>query len=62
MIERIAKSRGLYRHIHRIAAMGVEKITIGENIPAYEIGDKTAPAVIVIQVDLLSSAHNLTPW
>ncbi len=31
-------------------AMGVEKITIGSNIPAYEVGEKTAPAVIVLQV------------
>lgn len=31
--------------------MGVDKITIG-SIPAYEIGEKTAPAVIVLQVGL----------
>ena len=31
-------------------AMGVEKITIGSNIPAYEVGEKSAPAVIVLQV------------
>lgn len=30
-------------------AMGVEKITIG-SIPAYEVGEKSAPAVIVLQV------------
>ena len=30
--------------------MSVEKITIGANIPAYEIGDKSAPAGIIIQV------------
>lgn len=30
--------------------MGVEKITIGSNIPAYEVGEKSAPAVIVLQV------------
>ncbi|DBA68485.1 TPA: hypothetical protein ACH3X2_013772 [Trebouxia sp. C0005] len=29
--------------------MGVEKITIGSNIPAYEVGEKSAPAVIVLQ-------------
>lgn len=29
-------------------AMGVEKITIG-SIPAYEVGEKSAPAVIVLQ-------------
>ena len=29
--------------------MSVDKITIGA-IPAYEIGEKTAPAVIVLQV------------
>lgn len=29
--------------------MGVEKVSIG-SIPAYEIGDKAAPAVIVLQV------------
>ncbi len=31
-------------------AMSVEKITIGSNIPAYEVGEKSAPAVIVLQV------------
>ena len=31
--------------------MGVDKITIG-SIPAYEIGEKTAPAVFVLQVGL----------
>lgn len=31
-------------------AMGVEKIMIGSNIPAYEVGEKSAPAVIVLQV------------
>ena len=50
-------------------AMGVEKITIGSNIPAYEVGEKIAPAVIVLQVrgsyDMLayharSSSHDLS--
>lgn len=31
--------------------MEIEKITIG-SLPAYEIGNKTAPAVIVLQVCL----------
>jgi len=33
-------------------AMGVERITIGTDIPAYEVGEKTAPAVIVLQVGI----------
>lgn len=49
--------------------MGMEKVDIG-SIPAYEIGNKTAPAVIVLQVCFAlyatytltfshKSAHNL---
>ena len=34
--------------------MGVEKITIGSNIPAYEVGEKSSPAVIVLQVGVLN--------
>ncbi len=42
-------------------AMGIEKITISANVPAYEIGEKSHPAVIVIEVSsskVLSNMHH----
>ena len=45
-----ASCRAYKRRTQMTLAMGVEKIMIGSNIPAYEVGEKSAPAVIVLQV------------
>jgi hypothetical protein len=36
----------------KVANMPLTKITFGDNLPGYEGGEKSAPALIVIQVGL----------
>ena len=45
-----------------VPSVEMEKVEFGEGLYGYEIGSKTAPAVVVIQVELGPDLQSSTPF